>query len=99
MIHTVTIARRVSRPKMEEQGINLFEAEDVSSLLSGNVTEIQASTRSYTGINEIKAYDENVKYFTEHKEKLDLDNGVAFNYRRLEKILYKEPKITKSKED
>ena len=50
-------------------------------------------------INEIKAYDENVKYFTEHKEKLDLDNGVAFNYRRLEKILYKEPKITKSKED
>ena len=56
MIHTVTIARRVSRPRMEEQGSNLFEAEDVSSLLSGNVKEIQASTRSYTGISEIKAY-------------------------------------------
>ena len=56
MIHTVTIARRISRPKMEEQGSNLFEAEDISSLLSGNVKEIQASIRSYTGINEIKAY-------------------------------------------
>lgn len=50
-------------------------------------------------INEIKTYDEDVKYFTEHKEKLDLDNGVAFNYKRLAKILYDEPKITKSKED
>ncbi len=50
-------------------------------------------------INEIKAYDENVKYFTEHKVNIDLDDGVAVNYKKLEKILYKEPKITKSKED
>ncbi len=50
-------------------------------------------------INEIKAYDEHVKYFTEHKEKLDLDDGVAVNYKKLSKILYDEPKITKSKED
>ena len=56
MIHTVTIARRVSRSKMEEQGSNLFEAEDVSSLLAGNIREIQDSAQGYTGINEIKAY-------------------------------------------
>ena len=43
--------------------------------------------------------DENVKYFTEHKVNIDLDDGVAVNYKKLEKILYKEPKITKSKED
>lgn len=56
MIHTVTIARRVSRPKMEEQGSNIFEADAVRSLLAGDVREIRASTLGHTGINEIKAY-------------------------------------------
>ncbi len=67
---------------------------------ASNKGQLQKEAQIFANkINEIKAYDENVKYFTEHKEKLDLDNGVAVNYKKLEKILYKEPKITKSKED
>ena len=56
MIHTVTIARRVSRPKMEAQGINIFSIEDIRSLLAGDVREIHASTLGHIGINEIRAY-------------------------------------------
>ena len=56
MIHTVTIARRVSRPKMETQGSSLFEAADIRNLLAGSVDKIEASTHGHTGINEIKAY-------------------------------------------
>jgi len=41
-------------------------------------------------INEIKKYDESVKYFTEHKISLDLDDGVLVNYGKLYDILYQE---------
>lgn len=41
-------------------------------------------------INEIRKYDEKIKYYTEHKIKLDLDDGVKVNYGKLYDVLYEE---------
>ncbi len=46
-------------------------------------------------VNEIKEYDEKVKYYAEHRISLDLDDGVKVNYKKLGDILYQEKSLLK----
>ena len=56
-------------------------ADDIDSVTGSERKNLEKQqTNIANKVNEIKKYDEKIKYFTEHKVSIDLDDGVMVNY-------------------
>ncbi len=74
-------------------------ADDIDSVTGSERKNLEKQqTNIANKVNEIKKYDEKIKYFTEHKVSIDLDDGVMVNYTKLADILFEDKTITKKSE-